>query len=177
MGVYNDLFGIPERVGKINSKRKGNSNEYQLALWLTKWVGTKFGRVPASGGLRWQGESRFIGDVVAQDEKFNFPFTVETKSYNALRLKNGNFSKKVLKFWEQCLEDCIRSKKLPMLAMRENGMTKDTWYIFMEEDILNYYDLAHVTYIKIGDIKFFCINSYYLRKIDYVKFLSLIKKD
>jgi len=181
--IYNDLFGIPERAKTINAKRKGNDNEYLLANVLSNWTGFKFGRVPSSGGLRWEGESRFIGDVVVQDPEINFPFTIETKSYRKLILKNGNFSKKVGKFWDQCIEDCKRSGKMPMLIMRENGMPKEDWHIF--------FDLRHFCFKnlslsqglgkafgleEVDNCVFLHISMQNLSKIPYEKFLSLIKR-
>lgn len=175
MGIYNDLFGVPERKKSINSKRKGNDNEYSVARFFTDWVGTDFGRVPSSGGLRWQGESRFIGDVVPKDESFEFPFTIETKSYARLFNKDKSISKIVLKFWQQCLDDCKRSGKMPLLIMREKNMAADTWYILF--DPINFHnngddfrlEYIHGTY-------FYGILSSDLKKIPYLKFLSLTKK-
>ena len=178
MAIYNDLFGVPERKKSINSKRKGNDNEWHLSKALTTWVGTPFGRVPSSGGLRWQGESRFIGDVVAQDETFKFPFTIETKSYNKLVLKNGKFSKLILKFWSQCLEDCKRSSKLPMLVVRENNMPSNDWYVFFKlDDLVNdCVNKKEMSLETIDGVCFWCISMKNLSKIPYQKFLSLIKK-
>lgn len=175
--IYNDLFGIPERKKQINSKRKGNDNEHNLARALTEWTGIKFGRVPSSGGLRWEGESRFIGDVVPQDETVNFPFTIETKSYKKLILQNGKFSKVILKFWAQCLEDCKRSGKLPMLIVRENGMPKDEWHIFFSPENI---DIAFTNKVNLNteviNSKIFrCITMKDLSKIPFKQFLYLIK--
>ena len=80
------LFGTVHRTKKINSKIKGNRSELVVTKLLTEWTGHEFVRVPQSGGLRWKDRSDICGDVINNDRDFDFPFSIEAKSYKNVGL-------------------------------------------------------------------------------------------
>lgn len=119
-----------------NSKKKGNKAERELCKWFQKWTGFPFTRVPASGGLRWKNTNATAGDIICDDERHSrrFQFSVESKSYKDINFEHlllGNKKIKILEFWQQACDDAKRSGKLPILFMRYNGMTKDTYFVVM----------------------------------------------
>jgi hypothetical protein len=143
--IESDLFGHSIRAGGINSKTKGDNNEREAARFLFLWVKKRFIRSPSSGGRRLENNSSFCGDLVCEDEKFNFVFSVETKHLKDLVL-TGNMSAKrckVLTIWEQCVTDAVRAKKAPLLMLRKNGMPKGDYVVYFE---YKYYEalLDHV---------------------------------
>ena len=77
--IETDIFGYQVAENPINSKKKGDTNERAAASWLHKWTRELFIRTPSSGGRRLENASNFCGDVVCENEDFNFPFVVETK--------------------------------------------------------------------------------------------------
>jgi len=128
--LEHDIFGTKPR-DTINSKKKGDTNERVAAKWLKKWTGEGFIRTPSSGGRRLQNASNFCGDVVCENEDFDFMFTVETKHYKNLPmptlLRNNS---QVFTIWNQAVRDSIRSGKEPMLMLRENGMPEGEFMIY-----------------------------------------------
>lgn len=134
MNAAEELFGV--KTSKINSKRKGNANELTLSHLLTSWTGYEFARVPMSGGLRWKNRVDICGDVINVDKRaFDFPYNIETKFYNNLGLKKSKpylrTNSVVYRFMKQATNDAIAAKKRPILFVRENGMPKESYYVFL----------------------------------------------
>lgn len=128
--VGDDIFG--SRTQSINQKRKGNTNERVAAKWLEKWTGKKFARVPSSGGLRWANNSSVCGDVVCEDETFDFPFAVETKALKTFALREIMSGRNMIKtLWKQAQRDALRAGKEPLLMLRKNGMPAGEYVVFM----------------------------------------------
>ena len=134
MNAAEELFGV--KSSKINSKRKGNANELTLSHLLTSWTGHEFVRVPMSGGLRWKNRMDICGDIInVEDKTFDFPYNIETKFYKNLGLKKSRpylrTNSVVYKFMKQATDDAIAAKKRPILFIRENGMPKESYYVFL----------------------------------------------
>lgn len=140
--IDTQLFGTIHRAKKINSKVKGNRSELVVAKLLSDWTGHEFVRVPMSGGLRWKSREDICGDVINVDKKtFDFPFSVEAKSYKNLGLavlmpSNLRKNSIVYNFFEQCKRDAEAAGKIPFLIVRQNGMQKDQYYIFLSMNLL-----------------------------------------
>ena len=117
----------------INSKKKGNRNERNLTKLWSSWTGWEFNRVPQSGGLRWKKADNISGDIICTEPGiYDFKFTIEAKSHKELgfnNLLNGNKKCKIREFWEQAKADANRSKKIPILFMRSNGMKTDMHFV------------------------------------------------
>jgi len=133
MRIEEELFDIHKGSAKINSKRKGDRNELNLAHLLTEWTGTEFTRVPRSGGLRWKDRSSVCGDVVSTEDS-TFPYSIETKFYKNLGLAATKpylrSNSVVYRFMKQAVDDAKAVNKKPILMLRENGMPKDLYYVF-----------------------------------------------
>jgi len=127
-----DLFGAKYQQ-PINQKQKGNRNELRVAKLLAEWAGHEFVRVPMSGGLRWKNTMNICGDVVSTDPDFKFDYSVETKHLASLGLNSPTMRKNsvVLTHFKQASRDAARSGKKPFLMLRDNGMPKDSYYIFL----------------------------------------------
>lgn len=134
MDIQEELFGIKKRSQAINSKRKGNVNELEVTKILQEWTGHEFARVPRSGGLRWKNRMDICGDVINVDTGFEFPFSVETKHVASLGLNAEllRVNSVVYTYWAQCQRDATASKKIPFLMIRQNGMPKGSFYIFLQ---------------------------------------------
>jgi len=132
----------------MNSKRVGNSNERNLAKLLSKWTGWEFHRTPASGGLHWCGDYRVVGDVICDSKHVDeFPFSVETKRRRGRRKKSDNSKVDVvnisdillrgnesfiMKCFCQASEDASRGGLKPILFLRNVGMSKYQYFVFMD---------------------------------------------
>ena len=126
----------------VNSKQKGGRFERTICKWFTNWTGYEFNRVPASGGLRWKNAENITSDVACtdQDHSREFNFSIECKSYKELNFEHILLEKKsckILSFWEQARRDAERAKKLPMLIMKYNGMTKGEAFVLVGYDTYN----------------------------------------
>lgn len=121
---------------KINSRSKGNRNERNAAKLLATWTSKEFSRTPSSGGLNWK-SSNSKGDIVCTTEGHYFPFCIEVKAHREINFQHLLYNKtpKILEFWEQCLRDALRAKKIPLLMMRYDGMPKGLFFIAIETDI------------------------------------------
>ena len=169
MSLEDDIFGWGDKPDRINSKKKGDKNELEVSKWLEKWTGVPFTRVPSSGGLRWKNTANVCGDVVCEDEDFNFPFSVETK-----HLKNIRFSKKlrvnskIRSIYDQCKIDADRANRMPMLILRENGMPKGTYIIYFD------FKLKSIECISKGSFEGFNLYGYESSTIlSMIEFCSL----
>lgn len=128
-------------MSRINSKKKGAKNERALASLFKQWTGYDFARSPSSGGLRWNSVSNTVGDIICTDERHQrrFPFTIETKFYNAINFEHLILDMKssdIKKFWEQSMADAERAKKTPLLFMRYNAMPKETYFVMAHDWLL-----------------------------------------
>lgn len=136
--IYEEIFGVSKRKKGINSKKKGDHNEREVAKWLKQWSGKEFHRVPASGGLRWKDMVETVGDLVCETD---FPFVVETKHLKKVLALNKSgllrSNSKIFRIWYQCLDEAKRSGKIPILILRENGMKKNTFWIVFSSLIFN----------------------------------------
>ena len=140
MGIKDDILGVSKKA-PINSKNKGNLNERAVAKWLSRWTGKEFVRTPQSGGIRWQNSLglNICGDVVCTEQGHNFPFTVETKHLKGISFEVNKYrllrdNSQVLTIYEQVHADSLRADKLPIMFLRCNGMEKNTWWVFLEND-------------------------------------------
>lgn len=103
------------------SKTKGSSYELKIAKQLTAWWGYEFHRTPNSGA--WSsthGSDMQAGDIITPIEA-KFPFTIECKNHEGWTLEHvmtnkGNHSD----WWNQCIIDAFRVKKVPMLIFHRN---------------------------------------------------------
>ena len=132
--MEHDIFGTSPRKQGINSKRKGDVNERNLAKVLTKWTSYKFERVPSSGGLGWTNSVQTVGDVVCTEPNVRVPFTFETKSLKSLGLSSHKLRSNscIFKHWYQCEREGQQAKRIPLFIVRDNGMPKNTWWVFMD---------------------------------------------
>ena len=148
------LFGTVHRTQRINSKVKGNRSELVVTKLLTEWTGKEFVRVPMSGGLRWKNRMDICGDVINVDPTFDFPFSVEAKSYKNVGLASEmpqelRKNSVIYTFFEQCQRDAKATSKIPFLIVRQNGMPTGQYYIFLHltlMQIMKMYNYIHPKY-------------------------------
>lgn len=146
-------------MGRINSRNKGSRNERNLSKWWEQWTGFEFGRVPSSGGLRWNRTTDTTGDIICTNQKhfLRFPFSIEAKDYKDINFEHillGTKGCKVLQFWEQAKNDANRGNKIPILMMRYNGMKKNEYFFVVDSylaDIISIELLdTHVPYMIVS---------------------------
>lgn len=134
--IETDIFGYKVAENPINSKRKGDTNERVAAKWLTEWTGVPFTRVPSSGGLRWKNSANVCGDLVCEDDNFEFPFAVETKHLKSIPMPETLRSNSIIfTILEQAKRDADRAGKKPMMILRQNGMPAGKFMIFFLENL------------------------------------------
>lgn len=135
MNIEEEIFGITKKVQSINQKLKGNRNELAVTKILTDWTGHEFVRVPRSGGLRWKNRMDICGDVINADPAFDFPFSVETKHVKSLGFdpykKTLRVNSVVYTYWGQAVRDAASVNKIPLMLLRDNGMPKNWYYLFL----------------------------------------------
>lgn len=128
-------------AGRINSKKKGSKNERDVCKWWKNWTSYEFTRVPSSGGLRWSRTSDTTGDIICADQKhfLKFPFSIECKFYKNITFNDilKGTKSDILKFWEQAKNDAARGDKEPILFVRENGMSKNLYYVIVNMPLGN----------------------------------------
>jgi len=162
-----------------NSKKKGNKGERDLAKWWQQWTKLEFSRVPASGGLRWHNTKNITGDIICTDDRHSrrFLLSIECKTYKDINFEHlilGNKKNKILDFWSQTQDDATRGKKVPILFMRYNGMTKNTYFVILSMNLFNLLK-EHIKgfkydYFIVPKQRFIILNSNDLLTIDYIKF-------
>lgn len=134
--IEHDLFGtVPRssRSGKM-SKTKGSNNERDVAKFLTNWTGAQFNRTPGSGGMHLR-NAHFAGDVVCVDDDFFFPFVVEAKHLKSIPISwYLRKDSKLFGIFRQAQRDADRIGKRPMCLVRENGMSKGSYYMVLGAD-------------------------------------------
>jgi len=180
MDIEEELFGITHKHQAINSKLKGNKNELNVTHLLSDWTGHEFVRVPRSGGLRWQNRMNVCGDVISTDSSFDFIFNIETKHVANIGVRTVwlRHNSVIFKYFGQCERDALASKRIPFLIIRENGMPKDSYYIFLKLD--------NVQRQRLGDLlPFQCMSSdksivgfmseLFFKHIDYLTLKALWK--
>lgn len=124
---HHEVLGTNPGPARINSKQKGNANEREVAKILSSWTGAKFARTPMSGGLHWDHEA-VAGDVVCVTRDFDFIFSVETKHYADVKLKESAWMEKVL---TQAIDDALEAGKYPMVLLRKNRMPRGEYYLML----------------------------------------------
>ena len=111
----------------VNSKKKGNRNERQIAKTLSEWWGEEFTRTPSSGMFATTHARQLSalnvdigGDLISPK---NFPFNVEAKSaksidlYEAIRQREGSC---FVDWWRQSNRDAKNMKKWPLVIFKED---------------------------------------------------------
>lgn len=179
--IENDLFGRPIRSGKKqkNGKAEGNKNERAAADWTGKWTGVKFIRTPSSGGRRLTNNSTFCGDIVCEDEDFDFVFSLETKHLERLSLREQLVKNSVVyTIWEQALADAKRARKLPMLLLRKIGMGKNSFVLFVSKEVAQYLLLEGVPIACTGKGKYelYGFKCTDVLDVSYEKYRLFLKK-
>lgn len=167
---------------RINSKKKGGKNERELAHAFKAWTGYDFARVPQSGGLRWKRTLDTTGDLMVADEKhiLEFPLSIETKFHSEVdnwKLLLGQNSK-LDEFWTQSQSDAKRSKKIPIVFFRYNGLKKNFWFVIISYDL--YRALKKLMYFENGfynfNNEFVIFPSPNLFEVEYTKAFEVFKK-
>ena len=99
----------------VNSKNKGNSNEYKVAKILTEWSKLKFHHLPASGALRWNEMVWTFGDLLPPE---SLPIIVECKWWKEVSVEEilGTSQScpatgKIVDWWSQVNKDTTRCKE------------------------------------------------------------------
>jgi hypothetical protein len=134
--IETDIFGLVIRPDKINSKSKGDNNERECCIPLGEWTGEPFCRVPSSGGRRWKDTANVCGDVVCETSSFDFCFTIETKHYKKMAMpRKLRSNSTVFKHWFQCKADAERANREVMLLLRQNGMPKQEYLLYVTKII------------------------------------------
>lgn len=101
----------------MNSKKKGNHGEHELAHWLVE-NGIKAFRNSMSGGSIWKGDIANSLDL-----------TIEVKTVKRINL---------LEAWAQVNTDASKARNSPLLAIRFDHMPKREWLMVLHsEDWLN----------------------------------------
>lgn len=128
-----------------NNMAKATAFQRKVAKILEAWfkehgVNGEFHSTPRSGGLRWQGRSDVIGDVVTPE---NFVFTIECKKHNDIDLqvmfltRPANTSQDIINFWTQVCNDAVRAEREPLLAFEcKRGKTIVIIPAVIWEDVL-----------------------------------------
>lgn len=172
MTIEHDIFGGKPKAKGINSKRKGNTNELALTKFLNLWTGLEFQRVPSSGGLGWTSSVQTVGDVVCTTPDVVFPFTIETKhlkniglsSMKGIMLRSNSI---IYTHWTQCIREGKAANKIPLFFVRDNGMKKNTWWVFMGERLGHELDISATYYGEYEGENLYGVLSTSLGKIDY----------
>lgn len=111
----------------INSKKKGNRVEREIAKVLKGRFNLEFCRVPQSGAmatvkkntdLREDAKEIMCGDIISPE---NFRFSIEVKGRKSFNFFEFFSEKSELKSWlEQAKEEAKISKKFPLLVVKIN---------------------------------------------------------
>lgn len=123
-------LGFSHGSNRINSKKKGDRNEVQLAKFLTKWSGSEFQRVPMSGGLHWKNKVDVCGDVINTDNDFDCPVYFETKAFKHISMRESLASNAAVNRIFLKAKAEAPAGKIPVLLIRVNGMPASTWMFY-----------------------------------------------
>jgi len=104
---------------RVNGRAKGASFERRIAKQISEWCGFHCVRTPMSGG--WCK----TGDVTPKDPKdmVGFIFNMELKKqekWNFTQLFQMPLSGKFKSWWNQCIDDAKKSKRIPVLIFTKN---------------------------------------------------------
>jgi len=116
---------------RINSRKKGSRMERKALEGWQKWTKYEFSRVPASGGLRWHKTDNITGDIICTDDRHKCLFSIEVKARNKIdfsKLINTQHKCEIIHFWTQALADGKRGNKIPILMMRYDGLSPNTFF-------------------------------------------------
>jgi len=124
---------------RINSKKKGNRAELELAKILTKRFGVPFARVGASSGARVKNTKLpdnavlvMTGDIIIPDG-FRFG-TIEVKSRkHAINYRVQN--KALDDIIEQAENDAVLTGKPPLICIKTNRLG---WDVLIPVDVFNH---------------------------------------
>lgn len=97
----------------MNSKKKGNAGEHELAHWLTD-NGIKAFRNSMSGGSVWKG-----------DIANNLDLTIEVKTVKKINLMEA---------WRQVNRDASTAHNSPVLALHFDNMPKKEWLVVIHSN-------------------------------------------
>lgn len=162
----------------INGRRKGGKAERVAAALFSTWTGYKFSKTPASGGLNWR-SAHVAGDIVCTEEGKFFPFCVEVKTYKEINFDHLLYldKPKILTFWEQCIRDAQKAKKIPLLMMRYNGLPSNFFFCTMYVNHINLFksQINLKRSLVFGDIIIF--RSTALFKTGYLPIKKILKTD
>jgi hypothetical protein len=140
---------------RINSKRKGNSNELLIATLLSKRFGKAFKRVPMSGGwgttnentdVRQDAKEILSGDIICPPD---FRFSIEVKSrkeFNFWDLLNKEDTE-IDEWIKQAEREAKTSKKKFLLIVRINN--KKPFAILKSDYFTSYVSYKDYTMIRL----------------------------
>lgn len=116
------------RKKKVNSKKKGDSFEREVAKRLEEHLGLPFRRTPLSGGFSNKWKS-CIGDIMCPD---NFGFYIDCKSYRDFDLlgvlsHKGSSYKMVMDNWERLEKD--KGDRKSLLIVKKTGFKNSLVFI------------------------------------------------
>lgn len=141
--IYEEIFGIQSN-SNINSKRKGDRNEYIAAKLWTEWSGIEWHRVPRSGGLRWKSTQGTILDLIPEKD---IGIAVETKHLKRISVpKKLRSNSMIYNIWNKSLLEA--KDKVTILFLRSNGMSKNTYWFVVD---MKYKDVIEATPVSYGD--------------------------
>lgn len=150
-------------MGKIQSKKKGNRVELELAKIFEKRFGKgKFKRTPMSGAYT-GGSNRELSENLSMEAKItlasdiitpiNFRFTLESKGYESASFWDlFNKSSDIHQWFEQASNDASFVEKEPMIVVKYNRKKRiayireknkqyifehDGWYCYQLKDLLD----------------------------------------
>jgi Holliday junction resolvase len=159
---------------KINSKKKGNRTELELAKILTKRFKKGFSRSVGSGN-RWSQTAylpKHAQDVFSSDlvVPIDFKFSLEVKGgYDGIDL-NSIFSRgnsDLNKFLVQAFRDAKRCNKKPMLAWKR---ARKPWLVFiLKRDLKDYnftYSLNYNKWVAIALDEFIKLDDSFFFSVD-----------
>lgn len=152
-------------MARINSKRKGNTNERAACRFMERWTGEEFIRIANSGGTH-NASTWLAGDIVPVTPEFliEFDTVVETKHLKYLGCLDGTRSNsKIGKIFSQAVVDKNRVNAARALALlRQNGMKKDTFIVVVK---INQFNEAFPWFLRLDDLLLF--NSEDIVDINY----------
>ena len=134
---------------KINSKRKGNEAERQLANILKERFGLPFARVGVSSGARPKqvklddsAKQAFTSDLVAPD---GFRFSIECKSVNK-DVDLLDQSALLDKFLKQVADDAASIGKIPLLCWKRH---RKGWIAVLPERFVFSWSIVFTNYYSV----------------------------
>lgn len=177
-----------------NPRRIGSKNQREVAKFLKRWTGWEFHSTPRSGGLHWKKDARVAGDIVpGMDYIDEFPFSVEAKRRAEKVRKSGLvrdqinlgdlilnwMGSKMWTYWMQCVRDAYSIKKLPMMFLRNRGMSKGVFYVFIPLKIGKIFEekcgdigMMHIPMLELSITTSDELSQYHISSMEVIKYLS-----